>query len=302
MAEITINDADLQVLKGKIVLMTGGSSGIGLATANLLLSLGATVVNGDLNPPPDLPSQNYTYIPTNVTSWDSLLSLFTKTLSQHKTIDHVFANAGIRPSTDYVNLLTSSAGEPLEPNHLTLDVNLKGCINTSSLALHYFQKQTPPQNGGNYSLVLTCSPSSYARFRAADYGISKHGVLGLLRGLVPVTFPALPIRVNALCPGWTPTALTLQSHYAGVQVNLSSPENNAKAAVLLMADEKRHGHMVLSVGNEYKEVEEAVLLAAMTPEVRGQTLSEDEICAQVIANSMREAAEAETQAQVQAQA
>jgi len=76
-----------------------------------------------------------------------------------------------------------------------------------------------------------------------------------------------------------------------VQVNLSSPENNAKAAVMLMADEKRHGHMVLSVGNEYKEVEEAVLLAAMTSEVRGQTLSEDEICEQVIANSMREAEE-----------
>lgn len=127
--------------------------------------------------------------------------------------------------------------------------------------------------------------------------MSKHGVLGLLRGLVPVTFPALPIRVNALCPGWTPTALTLQSHYAGVRVNLSTPENNAKAAVLLMADESRHGHMVLSVGNEFREVEEAVLLAAMTKEVRGQELSEDEICEKVIENSMKEAEAAQAQAQ-----
>jgi hypothetical protein len=51
----------------------------------------------------------------------------------------------------------------------------------------------------------------------------------------------------------------------------------------------------LSVGNEFKEVEEAVLLAAMTSEVRGQTLSEDEICEAVIANSMREAEEAQAQ-------
>ncbi|KAI4762214.1 NAD(P)-binding protein [Aureobasidium sp. EXF-3400] len=289
MAEVTINDADLQAVKGKIVLMTGGSSGIGLATATLLLSLGATIINGDLNPPEKSPSSNYTYIPTNVTSWTDLVSLFQQTLRLHKHIDHVFANAGMRPSTSYLQLETTSAGEPLEPNHLTLDVNLKGVINTASLALHYMQKQPPPQNGGNYSIVLTASPSAYARFRAADYGVSKHGVLGLLRGLAPVTFPSLPIRVNALCPGWTPTALTLASHYNNVNVNLSSPENNAKAAVLLMADDNRHGHMVLSVGNEFKEVEEAVLLAAMTREVRGQQLSEDEICEAVIGNMMREA-------------
>jgi NAD(P)-dependent dehydrogenase (short-subunit alcohol dehydrogenase family) len=221
------------------------------------------------------------------------VSFFQQTLHTHSHIDHVFANAGMRPSTSYLALETSSSGEPLEPNHLTLDVNLKGVINTSSLALFYMQKQAVPQKGQNYSIVLTCSPSSYARFRAADYGVSKHGVLGLLRGLVPVTYPTLPIRVNALCPGWTPTALTLRSHYEGVDVNLSSPENNAKAAVLLMVDESRHGHMVLSVGNEFKEVEEAVLLAAMTSEVRGQTLSEDEICEAVIANSMREAEEAQ---------
>ena len=101
-----------------------------------------------------------------------------------------------------------------------------------------------------------------------------------------MTYPALPIRVNALCPGWTPTALTLASHYAGVNVNLSTVENNARAAVLLMCDQQRHGHMVLSVGNAYREVEEAVLLAAMTKEIRGQQLTEDEICEGVIANMM----------------
>jgi hypothetical protein len=50
----------------------------------------------------------------------------------------------------------------------------------------------------------------------------------------------------------------------------------------------------LSVGDVFREVEEAVLLKCMTSEVRGQKLSEDEICDAVIANSMREA-EAEAQ-------
>ncbi|KAG9688294.1 NAD(P)-binding protein, partial [Aureobasidium melanogenum] len=257
MAEITINDADLQAVQGKVVLMTAPSS-----------------------------SNSYTYIRTNVVEWSDLVSLFKETLSLHGHIDHVFANAGMRPVASYLALEEDSSGDPVEPNHITLDVNLKGVINTASLGLHYMQKQPPPKQG-NHSIVVTASPSAYHRFRAADYGISKHGVLGLLRGLTPVTYPDLPIRVNALCPGWTATALVEQAMYAGVNVNLSTAENVAKAAVLLMADESRHGQMVLSVGDRYREVEEAVLLKAMSSEVRGQELSEDEICAGVIGNMMK---------------
>ncbi|CAD0090485.1 unnamed protein product [Aureobasidium vineae] len=292
MAEITINDADLQALRGKVVLMTGGSSGIGLATTNLLLSLGAKVVNGDMIGPISRPEpfslESYHWIKTNVLDWPGLGELFKATLNLYGHIDHVFANAGMRPSTSYLTLEVDERGNPIEPNHTTLDVNLKGVINTASLALHYMQKHPAPE-GGVQSIVLTASPSSYHRFRAADYGVSKHGVLGLLRGLAPVTAPQLPIRVNALCPGWTVTGLTEEAHYAGVNVNLSTADNVAKAAVLLMADESRHGQMVLSVGNKYREVEEAVLLKAMSSEVRGQELTEDEICEGVIANMMAQA-------------
>ncbi|KAI5251749.1 NAD(P)-binding protein [Aureobasidium subglaciale] len=285
MAEITINDTDLQGVKGKVVLMTGGSSGIGLATATLLLSLGAKVVNGDLNAPAeDNKSSSYTFVKTNVTSWSELTNLFKETLELHGQIDHVFANAGMRPTTSYLELEIDSNNEPIEPGFLTLDVNLRGVINTASLALHYMQKQKASSTP--YSVVLTASSSSFHRFRCADYGISKHGVLGLLRGLTPVTYPDMPIRVNALCPSWTVTALTEESHYAGVDANLQPAEAVARAAVLLMSDEKRHGQMILSAANKYREIEEAVLLKAMSPEVRGQTLTEDEICAGVIANTM----------------
>ncbi|KAG9514601.1 NAD(P)-binding protein, partial [Aureobasidium melanogenum] len=289
MAEITINDADLQAVKGKVVLMTGGSSGIGLATTNLLLSLGAKVINGDMNPPPSQlhseSSDSYKYVRTNVLSWSELVAFFKAALDLHGHIDHVFANAGMRPVASYLALEEDTNGDPTEPNHMTLNVNLKAVINTASLGLHYLQKHPAPKNSIQ-SITLTASSSSFHRFRAADYGLSKHGVLGLLRGLAPVTYPDLPIRVNALCPSWTITALTEESHYKGVKVNLQGADAVARAAVLLMADESRHGQMVLSAANKYREIEEAVLLKAMTPEIRGQELTEDEICASVAANLM----------------
>jgi NAD(P)-dependent dehydrogenase (short-subunit alcohol dehydrogenase family) len=95
MTRFTINGADLTGLRDKVVLLTGGSSGIGLATARLLLDLGAKVVMGDLHhPPDDLSSQNLTYMPLDVTNWKQLCAVFKKTVEVHGRIDHVFANAG----------------------------------------------------------------------------------------------------------------------------------------------------------------------------------------------------------------
>lgn len=116
-------------------------------------------------------------------------------------------------------------------------------------------------------------------------GLSKHGVLGLLRGLQPST---LPIRVNAVAPSWTVTNLTEARHYEDTGAVTQSADYPAKAAIMLMADESRHGQMILSVGEQFREIEEAVMLPAMNSKVRGQPKEEDEICAAVLANFLRQ--------------
>lgn len=98
------------------------------------------MVQADLNPPPrTLPRS--TYIKTDVTSWKSLTKLFQTTIKEHGKIDIVFANAGVGPKTDYLELAADGHGELVEPSRLCLEINLIAVANTVALALHYMQKQ-----------------------------------------------------------------------------------------------------------------------------------------------------------------
>lgn len=111
-------------------------------------------MNGDLNPPAvAIDNSNLIYVPTDVTSWAQLSNLFEGTYKVHGRIDHVFANAGnfipslrvasfltpnasgIGPMADYLTDTLDVNGVLLEPSALTLDINLKGVINTAYLAV-----------------------------------------------------------------------------------------------------------------------------------------------------------------------
>lgn len=141
---------------------TGGSSGIGLATVELLGSLGATVISADINAPPK--TGPFVYIQTDVSQWTSLTKLFKSTIAAHGRIDFVFANAGIGPRANYLALETDAEGELIAPNSATLDVNLSSVINTATLAVHYMKTQ---KEGG--SIVLMGSSTSLHPVRAIDY-------------------------------------------------------------------------------------------------------------------------------------
>ena len=95
MPEFTVSDGDLAPLSGKVVLITGCSSGIGLATVKELLKLGAKVVGGDLSEPKSaIDSHDFTFFQVNVTDWKALCNLFKHGIGKFGHIDHVFANAG----------------------------------------------------------------------------------------------------------------------------------------------------------------------------------------------------------------
>ncbi|EXK80501.1 hypothetical protein FOQG_14995 [Fusarium oxysporum f. sp. raphani 54005] len=259
MAEFTIKTDDLKSLAGKVIIVTGGSSGIGLTTVELLLSLGASVVCGDIKAPERDVEGAYTFIRTDVAIWKELLLLFRTTKRIHGHIDHVFVNAGVGPRTDYLSTQIDENGDAVEPSSQLFDVSLKGAVNTSALAIFYLRQQ---EDGG--SIVIT--------------GAAKHAVLGFGRGLVARLGAAqLPIRVNTLAPSWTESNIlpSLKSLLDEISVKVQPASVVARCAAYLMADPSRNGQVIHIQHGIYTKIDETFLLPTYR-RINRDCITEDE--------------------------
>ncbi|KAL2812093.1 hypothetical protein BJX63DRAFT_421994 [Aspergillus granulosus] len=303
MPEFQILDDALTPLKDKS-LEPGSTSGIGLATTKLCLDLGAKVIAGDMNPFPDgffQPDTEKTqhsqsrllFQRTDVTDWASIRSLFICGFSHFGRIDHVFANAGVGPTSNFLeesfeeDTTTGKGdgdGERLlaPPNLRTVNVNLLGVINTVRLGVYYLHRSENDPTTVSRSVVLTASASSFQNFSAADYTVAKHGVLGILRGLVndlqADSTPSGPrVRLNAIAPSWTATGLVARDVLGAMGVEVQEPEVVARSVVMLCNDEKRHGELIYSWGGRYVEINQCAggLLEGATRAVPNKVLEEE---------------------------
>lgn len=125
-------------------------------------------------------------------------------------------------------------------------------VNTSYLAIQHLRDN--PEGG---SVTLIGSASSFQHFIVADYATAKHGVLGLMRGLVPVLETAkIPIRVNCIGPSWTESNIVNPDFLVAAGAKVQGPEVVARNVALLMADENRNGQFVYSAQGRYYEIED----------------------------------------------
>ncbi|MBB5851933.1 3-oxoacyl-ACP reductase [Amycolatopsis umgeniensis] len=190
----------VQRFEGRVAVITGGSSGIGLATARRLASEGAKVVIGDISAEAGKAAADEVggrFIQADVTDADQVEALFQSTVDEFGSVDVAFNNAGISPPEDDSILTTGiDAWEKVQK------VNLTSVYLCCKAVLPHMQRQ------GKGSIINTASFVAVmgAATSQISYTASKGGVLAMSREL-GVQFARENIRVNALCPGPVNTPL-----------------------------------------------------------------------------------------------
>jgi NAD(P)-dependent dehydrogenase (short-subunit alcohol dehydrogenase family) len=181
-------------LAGKVAVVTGGCSGIGLATVRRFAREGAQVVVGDLSDEAgsDLADEiDGAYIHCDVTSPDDVDRLFATAVERYGRLDIAFNNAGISPPEDDSILDTD-----LDAWRRVQEVNLTSVYLCCKAALPAMLAQ------GSGSIINTASFVAVMGSATSQisYSASKGGVLTMTREL-GVQFARQGVRVNALCPG-----------------------------------------------------------------------------------------------------
>ena len=232
-------------IQGRVAVVTGGCSGIGLATVQRFVEEGARVVIGDIDDRRghELVGQLggadiATYVRVDVTDKEQVDALFATAHDTYGSVDIAFNNAGIAPPEDDSILDTD-----LEAWRRVQEVNLTSVYLCCKAALPYMLEQ------GRGSIINTASFVAVmgAATSQISYSASKGGVLSMTREL-GVQFARQGVRVNALCPGPVNTPL-LQELFASdaeraarrlVHVPMGrfgEPEEMASAVLFLASDD-----------------------------------------------------------------
>ena len=199
-------------LKGKVIVITGASSGMGEAAAKHLSALGATVVLGARRADrieklaKEIQDQGgkALAIAMDVTQRDQVKKLVDSAVDQFGRVDVILNNAGVMPLSP-MDRLNVAEWDTM------IDVNIKGVLNGIAAVLPYMKEQKSGQ------IINTASVAGHKVFSgSAVYSATKFAVRALTEGLRMEVKP-YNIRTTIVCPGAVKTELLEHITEADIQ-------------------------------------------------------------------------------------
>ncbi|XPS76280.1 hypothetical protein M3J09_008334 [Ascochyta lentis] len=225
----------------KVVLITGGGSGIGRATALKLSSLGAKLAVCDINTSSlaDLASAVETKTFTeavDVGNTAQVDAFIASTIQELGSIDYVFNCAGVNPTSIPLGSTTDAYWDKL------VNTNLKGVFLVTRACLPHLQRGSAIVNVSSISGIRGSALQSV-------YCTTKFGLIGMSKSLALELGPS-GIRVNCVAPGYIDTPTNAGIVKGGEAVErmrtgnalgrLGTPEEVADVVAFLMGDETRY--------------------------------------------------------------
>lgn len=223
------------LFEDKVIIVTGGTKGIGLATVELLEENGAKAVACARNSNESLLLNDFYEL--DVTSVESCKNLFNKVIEKYGRIDGLVNNAGI--TKDSLTKKMSSADI-----FSVIETNLVGAFNLIQFIGPYMMER------GCGSIVnISSIVGEYGNIGQANYAASKAGLIGATKSWAKeFAMKGQNVRVNAVCPGYimtdmlssVPEKLIDKFSSQTMLKRLGQPEEVAEVIQFLLCDKSSY--------------------------------------------------------------
>ena len=224
------------IWEGKVVVVTGGATGIGAATSRLFAEKGAKVVILDLND--GAAEENVgtikaaggsaLYVRGSVASEADVKALAARAVDAHGRIDGLINNAGIMRRHEGIEGWTTDEIRQI------LDINLLGLFHTT-----YTLGPIIARDGGGAIVNIASIGGIVGVPYSPVYAAAKAGVLGLTRSIAP-TLGSQGVSVNAMLPNFVDTPMTIDSPSRAF-LPMLQPIDIARGVVHIAGDPKLNG-------------------------------------------------------------
>ena len=236
---------------GKVALVTGGNSGIGLGMASALAEAGATVAIWGSNPAKNAAAEErlkshggqvLTQL-CDVSKEDEVEARMAEVIARFGRLDGCFANAGRSLKRTPFHELATDDWRAL------MSVNLDGAFFTLRAASRHMVARAKAGDPGGRLVATSSTSTIHGPAGAAAYGASKGALLVMVRALA-VEYARYGITANSLVPGWIETEMTAgkfeDAKFAGAVLpripvrRWGEPDDFSGIAVYLMSDASRY--------------------------------------------------------------